>query len=107
MSHFAKIGKDNIVTEIVVTEQDFINSGKVGDSFLWVQTSYNNSFRKQYAGIGYTYDKANDVFIKPKPYASWSLDSDYEWQPPVAPPSDWSNTKAYEWNETNRQWEEV
>ena len=57
MSHFAKIDKDNIVTEIVVTEQDFINSGKVGDSFLWVQTSYNNSFRKQYAGIGYTYDK--------------------------------------------------
>ena len=103
MSHFAKIGKDNIVTEIVVTEQDFINSGKVGDSFLWVQTSYNNSFRKQYAGIGYTYDKANDVFIKPKPYASWTLDDNHDWQPPTAMPDD---GKVYDWNEDTKSWDE-
>lgn len=103
MSHFAKIGKDNIVTEIVVTEQDFINSGKVGDSFLWVQTSYNNSFRKQYAGIGYTYDKANDVFIKPKPYASWILDDNHDWQPPTAMPDD---GKVYDWNEDTKSWDE-
>ena len=103
MSHFAKIGKDNIVTEIVVTEQDFINSGKVGDSFLWVQTSYNNSFRKQYAGIGYTYDKANDVFIKPKPYASWTLDDNHDWQPPTAMPDD---GKVYDWNEDTKSWKE-
>ena len=103
MSHFAKIDKDNIVTEIVVTEQDFINSGKVGDSFLWVQTSYNNSFRKQYAGIGYTYDKANDVFIKPKPYASWTLDDNHDWQPPTAMPDD---GKVYDWNEDTKSWDE-
>ena len=103
MSHFAKIDKDNIVTEIVVTEQDFINSGKVGDSFLWVQTSYNNSFRKQYAGIGYTYDKANDVFIKPKPYASWTLDDNHDWQPPTAMPDD---GKVYDWNEDTKSWKE-
>ena len=103
MSHFAKIDKDNIVTEIIVTEQDFINSGKVGDSFLWVQTSYNNSFRKQYAGIGYTYDKANDVFIKPKPYASWTLDDNHDWQPPTAMPDD---GKVYDWNEDTKSWDE-
>ena len=103
MSHFAKIDKDNIVTEIIVTEQDFINSGKVGDSFLWVQTSYNNSFRKQYAGIGYTYDKANDVFIKPKPYASWTLDDNHDWQPPTAMPDD---GKVYDWNEDTKSWKE-
>ena len=104
MSHFAKIDKDNIVTEIVVTEQDFINSGKVGDSFLWVQTSYNNSFRKQYAGIGYTYDKANDVFIKPKPYASWTLDDNHDWQPPTAMPDD---GKEYDWDEDKKTWNEL
>ena len=103
MSHFAKIDKDNIVTEIVVTEQDFINSGKVGDSFLWVQTSNNNNFRKQYAGIGYTYDKANDVFIKPKPYASWTLDDNHDWQPPTAMPDD---GKVYDWNEDTKSWKE-
>tara|TARA_Y100000296_G_C5073208_1_gene205988 strand:+ start:443 stop:757 length:315 start_codon:yes stop_codon:yes gene_type:complete len=103
MSHFAKIDKDNIVTEILVTEQDFINSGKVGDSFLWVQTSYNNSFRKQYAGIGYTYDKANDVFILPQPYASWELDASFDWQPPTAMPDD---DKVYDWNEDTQAWDE-
>ena len=103
MSNFEKIDKDNIVTEIVVTEQDFINSGKVGDSFLWVQTSYNNSFRKQYAGIGYTYDKANDVFIKPKPYASWELDASFDWQPPTVMPDD---GKVYDWNEDTKSWKE-
>ena len=57
MSHFVKVDSNNVVTEGIVAEQDFINSGKVGDSFLWVQTSYNNNFRKQYAGVGFTYDK--------------------------------------------------
>jgi hypothetical protein len=67
MSHFAKIDKDNITTEVIVAEQDFINSGKVGDSFLWKQTSYNNNFRGKFAGIGDTYDKVNDVFLSPQP----------------------------------------
>ena len=60
MSHFAEINSDNIVQRVIVAEQDFINSGAVGDSFNWVQTSYNGNFRKNYAGTGYTYDKSKD-----------------------------------------------
>jgi hypothetical protein len=104
MTHFVKIDSTNTVTEGIVAEQDFINSGKVGDSFLWVQTSYNNNFRKQYAGIGYTYDKANDVFISPKPYPSWALDASFDWQPPTAMPVD---DKDYDWNEDTTTWDEV
>ena len=104
MSHFAKIDSNNIVTQVIVAEQDFINSGAVGDSFLWVQTSYNNNFRKQYAGTGYTYDKANDVFIAPKPFASWTLDSSFDWQPPTAMPDD---GEQYSWNETTKAWDAV
>ena len=105
MSHFAKIDNNNIVTEVIVAEQDFINSGVVGDSFLWVQTSYNNSFRKNFAGIGYTYDKTRDAFIPPKPYPSWTLDEDTcLWEAPVAYPDDGN---MYVWNETDQQWDEV
>jgi hypothetical protein len=104
MSHFVKIDTNNVITEGIVAEQDFINSGLVGDSFLWVQTSYNNNFRKQYAGIGYTYDKANDVFISPKPYPSWALDASFDWQPPTAMPVD---DKDYDWNEDTTTWDEV
>lgn len=104
MSHFAKIDKDNIVTEVIVAEQDFINSGAVGDSFLWVQTSYNNNFRKHYAGIGYTYDKVNDVFIKPQAHASWTLDASFDWQPPTPMPDD---GKRYVWNEATTTWDET
>jgi hypothetical protein len=104
MSHFAKIDKDNVVTQVIVAEQDFINSGKVGDSFLWVQTSYNNNFRKRYAGVGCTYDKINDVFIAPQPHASWTLDVSFDWQPPTAMPDD---GKEYEWNEDTQAWDEM
>ena len=103
MSHFAKIDSTNTVTEVIVSEQDFINSGKVGDSFLWVQTSYNGNFRKQYAGVGHTYDKANDVFISPKPFPSWTLDASFDWQPPTAKPDD---DKLYNWNEDTKSWDE-
>ena len=103
MSHFAEI-KDGVVQRVIVSEQDFINSGLVGDSFNWVQTSYNNNFRKQYAGKGYTYDKTNDVFISPKPYASWTLDASFDWQPPTAKPDD---DKMYHWNEGTTSWDEV
>ncbi len=73
MAHFAEIsGSNNIVVRVIVSEQDFINSGAVGDSFNWVQTSYNHNFRKNYAGIGYTYDESRDAFIplQPEPSAS-------------------------------------
>jgi hypothetical protein len=104
MSHFAKV-ENNIVTEVIVAEQDFINSGKVGDSFLWIQTSYNNNFRKQYAGIGFTYDKVNDVFISPKPFPSWTSDASFDWQPPTVKPDD--DDKMYNWNEDTQAWDEI
>jgi len=103
MSHFSKIDKDNIVTQVIVAEQDFINSGVVGDSFLWIQTSYNDNFRKQYGRTGFTYDKVNDVFIEPQPYESWVLDANFDWEPPTAMPDD---GKEYQWNEDTQAWDE-
>jgi hypothetical protein len=105
MSHFAKINSDSIVTEVIVAEQAFINSGAVGDSFLWVQTSYNNNFRKNYAGIGFTYDSTRDAFIPPQPYPSWTLNEDTcQWEAPVAYPDD---DKMYNWDESTTNWIEV
>ena len=104
MAHFAKLN-NNTVTEVIVAEQDFINSGAVGDSFLWVQTSYNGNFRKNFAGVGDTYDKSKDAFIPPKPYASWTLVEDTcQWEAPVAYPTD---DKVYGWNEDTTAWVEV
>ena len=101
MSHFAKLN-NNIVTDVIVAEQDFINSGAVGDSFLWIQTSYSDSFRKNYAAVGYTYDKVRDAFIAPKPYPSWVLVEDTcQWEAPTAMPDD---GKAYEWDEDTTAW---
>ena len=105
MSHFAKIDSNNIVQEVIVAEQDFINSGVVGDSFLWIQTSYNKNFRKNFAGKGFTYDKTRDAFIPPQPYPSWTLNEDScLWECPVTYPDDGSE---YTWNETDQTWDEV
>ena len=102
MSHFAEIDNNNIVQQVIVAEQDFINSGAVGDSFLWVQTSYNNNFRKNYAGKGYTYDKTRDAFISPQPFPSWLLDEDTcRWDAPTPMPDD---GKMYEWDEDTTSW---
>ena len=102
MSHFAKL-ENNVVTQVIVAEQDFINSGHVGDSFLWVQTSYNGNFRKNYAGVGYTYDRIRDAFIPPKPYPSWLLNEDTcLWDAPVAMPDD---DQRYTWNEETSNWD--
>ena len=104
MAHFAKID-NNIVTEVIVAEKDFINSGLVGDEFLWVQTSYNDNFRKYYAGVGMTYDKTRDAFIPVKPYASWTLvEATCQWTAPVTYPDD---DKEYQWNEDTTNWVEV
>ena len=75
----------------------------------WKQTSYNHNFRKQYAGIDKRYDSVNDVFIQFQPYASWTLDSNFDWQPPVAFPSvqtygDGSSYYIIEWDENNQKW---
>ena len=105
MSHFAKINSNNIVTEVIVSEKNFINSGKVGDEFLWLQTSYNDNFRKNFAGIGYAYDSTRNAFIPPQPYPSWTLDEDTcQWEAPVVIPDD---NKNYNWNEATTNWVEL
>jgi hypothetical protein len=83
MAHFAKV-ENGLVTQIIVAEQDFINSGAVGEPSLWIQTSYNTfegvhllggePLRKNFAGVGYTYDSVRDAFIPPKPHASGVFD---------------------------------
>jgi hypothetical protein len=110
MAHFAKV-IDGIVTEVLVIEQDVIDTGAFGDPALWVQTSYNTHggqhpegrpLRKNYAGIGYTYDAARDAFYAPQPYPSWTLNDDTcLWEPPVAYPDD---GKVYVWDEATQAW---
>ena len=105
MSHFAKIDSNNIVENVIVAEQDFINSGAVGDSFLWVQTSYNGNFRGKYASIGDTWDKVNEVFISPQPYPSWTLNEDTcIYEAPVPYPTD---DLMYSWDEDTTSWVEA
>ena len=105
MSHFAEINSDNIVQRVIVAEQNFINSGLVGDSFNWVQTSYNGNFRKNYAGSGYTYDKVRDAFIAPQPYPSWTLvEATCQWESPTPMPTD---DKMYTWDEDTTNWIEA
>ena len=103
MSHFAEIDDNGLVKRVIVAEQDFIDSGAVGDAANWIQTSYNNNIRKQFAGIGYTYDAAKDKFISPQPYASWSLDANDDWQAPVTYPTD-TVDHVISWDEDNQQW---
>ena len=103
MSHFAKI-ENNIVTNVIVAEQDFINSGAVGSPSDWVETCYDGSIRKRYAGIGYSYNKELDAFITPQPFPSWVLDTETtNWNAPVLMPQD---GKSYVWNEEVLGWEE-
>jgi hypothetical protein len=100
MAHFAKI-EDDIVTQVVVAEQAYIDT-KEG---TWIQTSYNASIRKNYAGIGHTYDSTRDAFIAPKPYPSWVLNEDTcNWEAPVAMVDD---GKQYKWDEDTTNWSEV
>ena len=112
MAHFAKIDSNNIVkqvevvsNDVAITEQDGIDFLKQthGDRFTWVQTSYNCNFRKQFAGVNFVYDEANDIFIAPQPYPSWSLDSNHDWQPPIPYPDD---GRQYTWDEVT-QWDVI
>jgi len=120
MSHFAKV-ENGIVTEVLVIEQDMIDSGHFGHASLWKQTSYNTrggvhygpdgqpdggtALRGNYAGIGYTYDEAHDVFYAPQPYPSWTLNqTSWLWEAPVPYPTD---GKFYQWDETAKNWVEV
>ena len=107
MSHWAEIDESNIVVRVLVCDNNDPN-GDEGYQWLienlggrWVKTSYNNKIRKQFAGIGYTYDSVADVFICPQPFASWVLDPNYDWQPPVPYPDDGKN---YSWDEESISW---
>lgn len=117
MAHFAELGEDNIVLRvIVVSNNDCLDengdeSESIGAEFCrnlfggtWKQTSYNNSIRVRYAGIGYTYRSDLDAFISPKPYPSWTLNEEIaDWEAPVARPSE----GIYSWNEETQSWDEV
>jgi hypothetical protein len=112
MSHFARVNAQGIVEQVIVAEQDFIDT--LSDKTSWVQTSYNTRggqhpegrpLRKNYAGIGYSYDYVRDAFIPPKPYASWTLNEDTcLWDAPVAYPDD---GKSYSWDEATTNWIET
>ena len=90
MAHFAEIDSTNTVLRvIVVADENEANGAEWCNNLLggtWVQTSYNNRIRKQYAGVGFTYNVDADVFVAPQPYPSWSLNSDYDWEAPVPKP---------------------
>lgn len=121
MSHFAKV-VDGLVTEVIVAEQDFINA--LPDSSSWIQTSYNTrrgkhyapnsweedggvALRKNYAGIGFSYDSTRDAFIPPKPFPSWIFnESTCDWDSPVPYPSD-SEDQQYYWDEPSKTWKIV
>lgn len=101
MSHYAKV-ENGIVTDVIVAEQEFIDSGAVGDPAQWIQTSYNASIRKNYAGIGYLYNEELDIFIEPKPFDSWLLDTENgTWKAPIDKPAD---DKNYIWEENTQSW---
>lgn len=118
MSHFAKLDQNNIVIAVVRGRQEDDGqeaelSSRTGDRY--VQTSYNTKagkhllggtpFRKNYAGIGFTYDEARDAFVPPQPWPSWTLnETTCLWEPPLPHPTD---DKLYEWDENNQQWVEA
>tara|TARA_R110000868_G_scaffold155006_1_gene381384 strand:- start:243 stop:587 length:345 start_codon:yes stop_codon:yes gene_type:complete len=108
MAHYAFLDKNNIVTE-VITGIDETKLIEGLDTETWYsnfrgqnckRTSYNGNIRKQYAGVGMTYNAVNDVFIAPQPYPSWALDDDFNWQPPTARPEG----MGWYWNEAEQVW---
>ena len=112
MAHFAKLGVGNKVVAVHVVSNDVATTEQAGIDFLnnlyntrdvWKQTSYNGNIRKNYAGVGYTYDQTRDAFIPPKPFNSWTLnETTCLWDPPVVYPAD---GKIYLWNEETQQWD--
>ena len=114
MAHFAKLDENNIVKQVVVVSNDIATTEEKGIEFLnnlyrktgnWKQTSYNNNIRKNFAGIGYTYDESLDLFIEPKLHNSWILDeATGRYNAPVDYPND---GKTYKWNEETTSWEET
>ena len=152
MAHFAELNSSNKVLQVIVISNEDVDANGGDEStqaetfvasivpyttggVAWKQTSYNNNFRKQYAGINYTYDSSKDMFISIKPYPSWSLDSNDDWKAPVTYPTvteinsvgvviswdednqkwlgqtftgdDYTTVTNYQWDATNKQWNEV
>lgn len=118
MAHFAQLDENNVVLQVIVVHNNELLDGGVeseakGINFCrslfpgtnWKQTSYNGNMRKNYAGIGYTYDTQRDAFIPPKPYSSWILDNEScVWNAPISYPTD---GKRYLWDEATITWLEV
>ena len=111
MAHYAFLNENNVVTEVItgIDETELIEGL---DTETWYgnfrgqtckRTSYNNNIRKQYASIGFTYDAVNDVFVAPQPYPSWSLDNNFDWQPPTPMPTE----GRWYWDEDNLSWTEL
>jgi len=123
MAHYALLDSNNVVVKVItgvdenITQDDngvtVGGSAEAWEAFYAAQpwhsgltckrTSYNNNVRKQYAGIGYSYDADDDVFVAPQPYPSWTLDSNHDWQAPVARPAE----GMWMWNEETQAWDEV
>ena len=114
MSHFAKV-ENGVVTQVIVIEQDVLDTGHWGDPASWIQTSYNTiagvhiqggtPLRKNFAGVGFTYDSGRDAFIPVKPYPSWILNENTcLWESPTPMPTD---DKRYSWDEPTLAWVEV
>jgi hypothetical protein len=109
MAHFAEVDENNIVLQVVVTDNSYPEEGYewLLDTFggRWIQTSYNARIRKNFAGVGYSYDESLDAFIAPKPYDSWTLDLETcQWVPPIQRPS---GETVYVWDEESLNWKEA
>ena len=118
MAHFAQLDSNNVVTQVIVVgnkdtaDANGVEKEHIGAAFCerlfggnWKQTSYNGSIRKNYAGIGYTYNSSLDAFVPPKPYASWVLNNDTaQWDAPTPMPTD---DKKYSWDEATTSWVEM
>ena len=114
MAHFAKLGVGNIIEKVEVVSNDIALTEQAGIDFInnlyktrdvWKQTSYNGNIRKNFAGIGYSYDQTRDAFIPPKTFNSWILnETTCQWEAPVALPD---TENRYNWNETNQTWDLV
>jgi hypothetical protein len=111
MAHYAFLDENNIVTEVITgrNEDEVVDGISDWEAYYGefrgqrcVRTSYNSNIRKQYAGVGYTYDESADVFISPKPFASWVLNSNHDWKAPIPRPEDGN---MYLWDEDNLLWE--
>jgi len=114
MAHFAKV-ENGVVTQVIVIDKETLDLGHWGDPSLWIQTSYNTQggvhtqggtpLRKNYAGVGFTYDANRDAFIPPRPFPSWVLnESTCQWDAPIPRPDE---SKVYNWDEDSKSWVEL